>query len=281
VGAGAGLNDHGCDHSSLCVFRARLLAHHEEGKLFQGIVARAVEPELLPKRAVQVMDSSPMLGAAAVQDTYKLLRTGLHKLVKGHKGELPKELMPQLKRYLQTGKPDIDWENREARQRELQQLVEDAELALRELPAESDKPVARTARALLEQVAHQDVERGGKGRVQIRQWPRTGWSRRSIPRCGTGTSPRTQADASTELIVAHRLAAVLVHFQTQAGEFVKDLSNLRQSLSGANARQPCRPPSLSCVRGLSRSPASGSANSSSVSPSALRMAIERWRKSFC
>jgi IS5 family transposase len=166
---GLGLNDHGCDHSSLCVFRARLLAHQEEGKLFQGIVARAVEAGLLPKRAVQVMDSSPMLGAAAVQDTYKLLRTALHKLVKGHKGGLPKEPMPQLKRYLQTGKPDIDWENREARQRELQQLVEDAELALRELPAESDRPVASAARALLEQVAHQDVERDGKGRVQIRQ----------------------------------------------------------------------------------------------------------------
>src|SRR5437660_12869891 len=31
---GLGLNDHGCDHSSLCVFRGRLLAHEEEGRLF-------------------------------------------------------------------------------------------------------------------------------------------------------------------------------------------------------------------------------------------------------
>ncbi|HSR22903.1 MAG TPA: hypothetical protein VLW53_05085 [Candidatus Eisenbacteria bacterium] len=121
-------------------------------------MAKAVEAGLLPKRAVQAMDCSPMLGAAAVQDTYKLLRTALHKLVKGHKKELPAELMPRLKRYLQTGKPDIDWEDREARRQELQQLVADAELALKELPAETDKPVASTARALLEQVAHQDVE---------------------------------------------------------------------------------------------------------------------------
>lgn len=166
---GLGLNDHGCDHSSLCVFRGRLLAHKEEGKLFQAIVGRAVEAGLLPKRAVQAMDSSPMLGAAAVQDTYKLLRTALHKLVKGHKRELPKELMPRLKRYLQTGKPGIDWQDREVRQRELQQLVEDAELALKELPKETDKPAASTARALLEQVAHQDVEPDGKGGVKIRE----------------------------------------------------------------------------------------------------------------
>jgi hypothetical protein len=168
-GLGLSLNDHGCDHSSLCVFRARLLAHEEEGKLFQDIVRKAVEAGLLPKRAVQVMDSSPMLGAAAVQDTYKLLRTALHKLVKGHKQELPAELMPRLKRYLQTGKPDIDWEDREARRRELQQLVEDAELALSELPAQTDKPAASAARALLEQVAHQDVEPDGKGGVKIRE----------------------------------------------------------------------------------------------------------------
>jgi IS5 family transposase len=166
---GLGLNDHGCDHSSLCVFRARLLAHQEEGKLFQEVVAGAVKARLLPKRAVQVMDSSPMLGAAAVQDTYKLIRTALHKLVKGHKRELPKELMPRLKRYLQTGKAEIDWEDREARQRELQQLVEDAELALKELSEETDKPTASAARELLERVARQDVEPDGEGRVKIRQ----------------------------------------------------------------------------------------------------------------
>jgi Transposase domain (DUF772) len=97
---GLGLNDHGCDHSSLCVFRARLLAHQEEGRLFREIVSRAVKAGLLTKRSVQVMDSSPMLGAAAVQDTYKLIRTALHKLVKGHKRELLADLMPRLKRYL-------------------------------------------------------------------------------------------------------------------------------------------------------------------------------------
>src|SRR5215831_18470261 len=160
---GLGLNDHGCDHSSLCVFRARLLAHEEEGRLFREIVSGAVAAGLLTKRAVQVMDSSPMLGAAAVQDTYKLMRTALHKLMKGHKGELPAELMPRPKQYLQTGKADIDWEDAEARRQELQRLVADAELALKELPVETDKPAASAARALLERVAGQDVEADGGG----------------------------------------------------------------------------------------------------------------------
>src|SRR5215472_4534153 len=139
------------------------------GRLFREIVSRAVKAGLLTKRSVQVIDSSPMLAPAAVQDTYKLIRTALHKLVKGHKQELPAELMPRLKRYLQTGKADIGWEDAEARRQQLQRLVADAELALQQLPVETDKPAASAARALLERLAGQDEEPVGQGEVKIRE----------------------------------------------------------------------------------------------------------------
>src|ERR1700716_2073 len=153
------LDDHGCDHTTICLFRGRLLAHEEEGKLFKEIVRRAAEAGLLPRRAVQVMDSSPMLGAAATQDTYKLIRTALHKVVKAHGKELPEELKPRLKRYLKTGKAEINWDDAQARKQELNQLVGDAELALRELPTEGEGPTAQGARELLKRVARQDVEK--------------------------------------------------------------------------------------------------------------------------
>lgn len=166
---GLGVGDHGCDHTTICVFRGRLLAHEDEGRLFTEIVKRAVEAGILPRRSMQVMDSSPMLGAAAVQDTYKLLRTALHKVVKAHAKDLPDALRPSLKRYLKTGKPEIDWEDRAARKRELNQLVQDAELALSELPTENEGPVAQAARELLKRVAKQDVEEDGEGGVKIRR----------------------------------------------------------------------------------------------------------------
>lgn len=166
---GLQLNDRGCDHSSLCVFRGRLLAHEEEGQLFHAILQRAVAAGLLSKRSLQVMDSSPMLGAAAVQDTYKLIRTALHKLVKGHGKALPVGLRPRLKRYVKTEKPAIDWDDPAARRKELEQLVADAELALQELPADQDRPTAAAARGLLQQVARQDVETDAEGRAQLRQ----------------------------------------------------------------------------------------------------------------
>jgi len=166
---GLELNGRGCDHSSLCVFRGRLLAHQEEGELFRAILQRAVGAGLLSKRSLQVMDSSPMLGAAAVQDTYKLIRSALHKLVKGHGKALPVALRPRLKPYLKTGKPAINWDDPEARRTELEHLVTDAELALQKLPPEKDKPAAAAARHLLQQVARQDVETDAEDRVQIRQ----------------------------------------------------------------------------------------------------------------
>lgn len=164
-----GLDDTGCDHTTLCLFRGRLLAHEEEGRLFQQLVRRAVEAGLLRKSMLQVMDSSPVLGAAAVQDTYKLIRTALHKLVKAHGKELSTELRPRLKRYLKTGRPDIDWEDASARKRELSQLVQDGELALRELPEDQEGPVAERARELLSRVVRQDVEDDGEGGHQIRK----------------------------------------------------------------------------------------------------------------
>jgi len=234
---GLDLTDSGCDHSSICLFRGRLLAHQEEGKLFQEIVRRAVEAGLLAKRAMQVMDSSPMLGAAAVQDTYKLIRTALHKLVKGHGKELPDALRPRLKRYLKTGKPVINWEDPEARRRELERLVGDAELALAELPEESDKPGAAAARDLLKQVARQDVEEGPDGRTRIRQGvakdrvvstvdPEMRHGHKSSAGKWNGYKKHVSVEPETELLTAVALTAANVGDGAVAMELLEQQSEV-------------------------------------------------------
>lgn len=233
-----GLDDHGCDHTTICVFRGRLLAHEEEGRLFGDLVRRAAAAGLLPKRAIQVMDSSPMLGAAAVQDTYKLLRAALHKMVKAHEKDLPTELRPRLKRYLKTGKPDIDWEDARARKQELNQLVRDAELALRELSTEKEGPTAQASRELLERVAHQDVEPDGEGGVRIRKGvapdrvistvdPEMRHGRKSSAGRWDGSKKHLSVEPETELITAVEVtpanapdgpvAIVLLNQQAEAG----------------------------------------------------------------
>lgn len=221
---GLDLDDHGCDHTTLCLFRARLLAHEEEGKLFGEILRRAVEKGLLARRAVQVIDSSPMLGAAATQDTYRLLRTALHKVVKANGKGLPEELRPRLHRYLKTGKAEIDWDDAVARKRELNRLVSDAELVLSDLPGEDEGPTAQEARELLKRVARQDVEedlQDSQGGVRLRQGvakdrvissvdPQMRHGRKSSAGKWDGYKKHLTEEPRTELITAVEVSAANV-----------------------------------------------------------------------
>ncbi len=150
------------------MFQAWLLAHQEEGRLFGEIVSRPVEAGLQSKRAVHGWTARRCWGGGGAghvhADPDRAAQAGQR-----HRPELPAELMARLKRYLQTGKADIDWEDRVARRRELQQLVADAELALSELPVETDKLAASAARALLERAAGQAVEPDRTGELKIRE----------------------------------------------------------------------------------------------------------------
>jgi hypothetical protein len=65
--------DHpGFHPTSLVRFRARLLLHGVERLVFE----RSLELGLVEGEAEQVVDSTPMLGAAAVRDTATLVRSG-------------------------------------------------------------------------------------------------------------------------------------------------------------------------------------------------------------
>ena len=74
--------DHPGFHStSLVRFRARLLLHGKERLVFERSVELATELGLLSGSAEQMVDSTPMLGAAAVQDTAVLVRAAVRKLI--------------------------------------------------------------------------------------------------------------------------------------------------------------------------------------------------------
>ena len=169
------LDDGGFDYSSLSRFRSRLAEHSEERYAFDRLLELAIAAGLLRRDAEQVIDSTPIHGAAALQDTYTLLRNGLRKLLLAmgesdpERRRLAKRL--QLSGYLVKGKPELDWGDPEARKAHLQELVADAERLLAEahgaaLPEGSE---AQGARILLEQLLGQDVTRQSDGQHAIRQ----------------------------------------------------------------------------------------------------------------
>lgn len=112
---------------------------------------------MLPRRSLQLIDSSAVLGAGAVSDTYQLLRHGIGQLVRAA-GEqsLSKALRRKLARYLKASKPRIDWHDPAARRVELGRMVAVAD---RLLAATAGRPELADAAELLRRLVDQDVDR--------------------------------------------------------------------------------------------------------------------------
>jgi transposase len=74
--------DHpGFHPTSLVRYRARLLLHGNERLVFERSLELATELGLIEGEAEQIVDSTAMLGAAAVQDTATLVRSGVRRLL--------------------------------------------------------------------------------------------------------------------------------------------------------------------------------------------------------
>ena len=133
--------DHpGFHPTSLVRFRARLLLHGKERLVFERSLELASELGLLAGPAEQILDSTPMLGAAAVQDTAVLVRAAVRKLidaVNAVDGEAAGELCRGLRfDYSKPRvKPEGDWQDRDARMGLLGEVALDAERALRAVEA--------------------------------------------------------------------------------------------------------------------------------------------------
>jgi hypothetical protein len=157
VALGLPFDHEGFHPTSLVRFRARLLLHGKERVVFERSLALARELGLLEEAVEQVVDSTPMLGAAATQDTVTLVRSGVRKLLDAVAAE-DSEAAAGLARNLEFGyakprqKPDCDWRSRSAREALLTRVAQDAERALRAVGQVSElaraEAVAEAARLL-------------------------------------------------------------------------------------------------------------------------------------
>jgi transposase len=163
---GLGLEDSGFDATVLCKFRRKLLEQGMERALFNRLVSAAREAGVLSKSAEQLVDSSHILGAAGVRDTYTLIRGGIRKLLRalGYPSHCSQDLPDRLATYLDPAapaKPDIDWADAQARVAALQVLVSDARAALALVDAAApERMQAQEAAALLTKIVADDVQEG-------------------------------------------------------------------------------------------------------------------------
>jgi hypothetical protein len=135
VALGLAVDHQGWHPTSLTKFRARLLLHGKEQVALENTLRLAEEIGLLEGTAEQIIDSTPMLGAAATQDTVRLVRHGVGKLI-----DAVAQIDCAAGAALDDGlefdyarpneKPDCRWREKAARERMLTRVAQDARRAL-------------------------------------------------------------------------------------------------------------------------------------------------------
>ena len=166
VALGLAVDHQGWHPTSLTKFRARLLLHKKEGLALENTLRLAGELGMLDGTVEQIIDSTPMLGAAATQDTVRLVRHGVRKLldaVRSADADAGQVLDDGLAfDYAKPGeKPDCRWRDRAERERMLTRVAEGAELALDAVEqAEGllDDEAVKAAHDLLRELIGQDFE---------------------------------------------------------------------------------------------------------------------------
>jgi transposase len=141
-------------HTSLSVFRSRLMVNDADERVLRLTLERAVAAGLFPKKVLAIADSTGVMGAAAVADTYALLRAAMAKVGAVAGDRLTKRLRRTLNR-LCVNKARIDWADATARRRHLGELVE---LARTVLAATAGDDELAEARDLLARIVDQDID---------------------------------------------------------------------------------------------------------------------------
>jgi len=166
IALGLAVDERGWHPTTLTKFRARLLLHGKERLALENSLGLAHELGMLDAAVEQIVDSTPMLGAAATQDTVRLVRSGLRKLIDAvarADAEAAESLADGLEfDYARPAeKPDCRWRERAERERMLTRVAEDAERALRAVEAAEGllaEDAVKDAHALLRELVGQDFD---------------------------------------------------------------------------------------------------------------------------
>lgn len=152
-------------HTTLSVFRSRLLVNDADEAVLRRTLERAAAAGLFSKKVLAIVDSTGVMGAAAVADTYTLLRQAIAKLGAAAGDGLTKKVRRTINR-LCVNKARIDWADAAARRDQLGELVKLAKVVL---AATADDDDLAEARDLLARIVDQDIDTADGDGPMIRQ----------------------------------------------------------------------------------------------------------------
>ena len=161
VACGRALTETSFDPSTLVYWRRRIAESERPDRVLEAVDAVIAETGVLGGKRKRCVDSTVFDDAVATQDTVTQLVAAMRKVARLVPGA--QEVVWRVARldYSKPGKPQIDWDDPDAKQQLVSDLVNDALAVLAELtspdaPEREDK--AADALGLLALVAGQDVE---------------------------------------------------------------------------------------------------------------------------
>ncbi len=154
------------------LMRARMIAHDADNELFRATLAKAVRAGIFKGRLTAIIDSSPVNGAGAVADSYELIRGFLRQAVRAAGDRLSRSARRTAEPFCGS-KPEMDWQDPQARREHLGELVGAARVVMAELAPVTDPAVAEPV-GLLGQVIDADTEPdpddgGGDGGPRLKE----------------------------------------------------------------------------------------------------------------
>jgi hypothetical protein len=155
-------------HTVLVNMRARLRDSADPHRIFRVSKEVAGEAGLIGLK--RVLDSTPLYDAVATQDTVTLIRSAIRGLLRVADDDLEAQIRRYLRRdddYARAGKPACDWDDSEAREAMIDDLVRDGLEALKELEGRRLTEEVSQAAELLATVIGQDIEQTGEGVFRI------------------------------------------------------------------------------------------------------------------
>jgi hypothetical protein len=155
-------------HTVLVDMRARLARSESPKRIFRVTVEAASEAGLVGVK--RVLDSTPLYDAVATMDTITLIRSAIRGLLRVADDDLAVELRAVLTsgdEYVSSAKPQIDWDDPEARDGLIDSRARDAFGCLVVLNGRELAPEVAEAAELLATVVGQDIEPGDSGTFRI------------------------------------------------------------------------------------------------------------------
>jgi hypothetical protein len=146
-------------HTVLVDMRARLRASQRPKRIFEVALGAAKQAGLIGRR--RVLDSTPLYDAVATMDTITLIRSAIRGLLKVADMALRAELAGVLQSgddYASSAKPQIDWEDEEARAELIDSRAKDGFAMVMALSGRELDPAVKEAATLLLTVLGQDLE---------------------------------------------------------------------------------------------------------------------------